>query len=44
MAAIRYLVDDVDRAIAFYTQRLGFKHGRLLTLAEARRLLDEAGG
>lgn len=24
MAAIRYLVGDVDRAIAFYTQRLGF--------------------
>lgn len=25
MAAIRYLVHDVDRAIAFYTQYLGFK-------------------
>lgn len=25
MAAIRYLVNDVDRAIAFYTQKLGFK-------------------
>lgn len=25
MAAIRYLVKDVDRAIAFYTQYLGFK-------------------
>lgn len=25
MAAIRYLVGDVGRAVAFYTQRLGFK-------------------
>jgi len=25
MAAIRYLVKDVDRAIAFYTRYLGFK-------------------
>jgi glyoxylase I family protein len=25
MAAIRYLVNDVDRAIAFYTQQMGFK-------------------
>ena len=25
MAAIRYFVNDVDRAIAFYTQHLGFK-------------------
>lgn len=25
MATIRYLVNDVDRAIAFYTQQLGFK-------------------
>lgn len=25
MASIRYLVSDVDRAIAFYTQRLGFE-------------------
>lgn len=25
MARIRYLVSDVDRAIAFYTQHLGFK-------------------
>lgn len=25
MATVRYLVKDVDRAIAFYTQRLGFK-------------------
>jgi glyoxylase I family protein len=24
MAAIRYLVNDVDRAIAFYTEHLGF--------------------
>src|SRR5438445_13831095 len=24
MASIRYLVGDVDRAVAFYTQRLGF--------------------
>lgn len=28
MAAVRYLVDDVDRAVAFYTTQLGF------TLAE----------
>jgi glyoxylase I family protein len=25
MAAVRYLVKDVDRSIAFYTGRLGFK-------------------
>jgi catechol 2,3-dioxygenase-like lactoylglutathione lyase family enzyme len=25
MAAIRYLINDVDRAIHFYTQQLGFK-------------------
>lgn len=25
MASIRYLVSDVDRAVAFYTERLGFK-------------------
>lgn len=25
MATVRYLVKDVDRAIAFYTQHLGFK-------------------
>lgn len=25
MAAIRYLVKDVDRSIAFYTEHLGFK-------------------
>ena len=25
MAAIRYLINDVDRAIRFYTQQLGFK-------------------
>ena len=25
MAAIRYLVDDVDRAVDFYTTRLGFE-------------------
>ena len=24
MAAIRYLVDDVDRAVSFYTTKLGF--------------------
>jgi catechol 2,3-dioxygenase-like lactoylglutathione lyase family enzyme len=24
MAVVRYLVDDVDAAIAFYTDRLGF--------------------
>src|SRR3954452_5640775 len=24
MASVRYIVDDVDRAIAFYTQHLGF--------------------
>jgi catechol 2,3-dioxygenase-like lactoylglutathione lyase family enzyme len=24
MAAVRYLVDDVDAAVAFYTERLGF--------------------
>jgi catechol 2,3-dioxygenase-like lactoylglutathione lyase family enzyme len=25
MASIRYLVSDVDRAIAFYTQKMGFR-------------------
>jgi catechol 2,3-dioxygenase-like lactoylglutathione lyase family enzyme len=25
MASVRYIVDDVDRAIAFYTGRLGFE-------------------
>ena len=25
MSAVRYLVEDVDRAVAFYTQHLGFK-------------------
>ena len=25
MAAVRYMVNDVNRAIAFYTQNLGFK-------------------
>lgn len=29
VATIRYLVSDVDRAIAFYTQVLDFKLGRL---------------
>ena len=24
MAAVRYLVDDVDRAVSFYTEKLGF--------------------
>lgn len=24
MATVRYLVDDVDQAVAFYTERLGF--------------------
>lgn len=35
MAAIRYLVSDVDRAIAFYTQRLGFKLERHMAPAFA---------
>ena len=25
MATVRYIVDDVDQAIAFYTERLGFE-------------------
>ena len=25
MAVVRYLVDDVDEAVAFYTERLGFE-------------------
>ena len=25
MAVVRYLVDDVDRATAFYTDKLGFE-------------------
>jgi len=35
MAAIRYLVSDVDRAIAFYTQRLGFQLERHMAPAFA---------
>jgi len=35
MAAIRCLVSDVDRAITFYTQRLGFKLERHMAPAFA---------
>ncbi len=27
MATVRYIVDDFDVAVSFYTQRLGFKLG-----------------
>jgi catechol 2,3-dioxygenase-like lactoylglutathione lyase family enzyme len=28
LAAVRYIVDDVDRAVAFYVERLGFSLAR----------------
>ena len=35
MAAVRYIVNDVDRAIAFYTEKLGFKLDQQMGLAFA---------
>lgn len=41
MASIRYLVSDVDRAIAFYTQRLGFELKQHMGPAFARVSRDD---
>lgn len=41
MAAIRYLVNDVDRAIVFYTQYLGFKLKRQMGPAFANISRDD---
>lgn len=41
MAVVRYLVKDVDRAIAFYTQYLGFELGQQIGPAFARISRDE---
>jgi catechol 2,3-dioxygenase-like lactoylglutathione lyase family enzyme len=41
VAIVRYLVKDVDRAIAFYTQYLGFKLGRQMGPAFADVSRDE---
>jgi predicted enzyme related to lactoylglutathione lyase len=35
VASVRYLVDDVDRAIDFYTTQLGFTLGHNVALAHA---------
>lgn len=49
--SIRYIVDDVDAAIAFYCQRLGFHEEMhpapafaMLTRGDLRLLLSVAGG
>ena len=51
MVSVRYIVTDVDAAIAFYTERLGFEvqmHPApgfaMLTRGELRLLLNAAGG
>jgi catechol 2,3-dioxygenase-like lactoylglutathione lyase family enzyme len=41
VAVVRYLVKDVDRAIAFYTQYLGFELGRQMGPAFAHVSRDE---
>ena len=41
MAAIRYLVTDVDRAVAFYTERLGFALDEQMGIAFARVSRDD---
>lgn len=41
MATIRYLVSDVDRSIAFYTQHLGFKLEHEMGPAFARVSRDD---
>jgi hypothetical protein len=33
MAIVRYLVNDADTAVAFYTKHLGFVLGRLCAIA-----------
>jgi catechol 2,3-dioxygenase-like lactoylglutathione lyase family enzyme len=41
MAAIRYLVDDVDRAVAFYVAHLGFVLEEQMGIAFARVSRDD---
>jgi catechol 2,3-dioxygenase-like lactoylglutathione lyase family enzyme len=41
MATIRYLVKDVERSIAFYTKRLGFRLDQSMAPAFARVSKDE---
>ncbi len=36
MATIRYLVSDIDRAIVFYTQKLGFRLKQQISGARER--------
>ncbi|HXQ55718.1 MAG TPA: VOC family protein [Actinomycetes bacterium] len=49
--SVRYIVDDVDAAIAFYTERLGFTVERhpapgfaMLARGDLRLLVNEVGG
>ena len=49
--SVRYIVDDVEAAIAFYTERLGFGVGfdpalgfAVLSRGDLRLLLNEPGG
>jgi catechol 2,3-dioxygenase-like lactoylglutathione lyase family enzyme len=51
MVSVRYIVDDVDAAIAFYTERLGFEvvmHPAppfaMLSRGDLRLLLNAPGG
>jgi len=41
MAVVRYIVDDVDGAVNFYTQRLGFKVDRRMGPAFASVMRDD---
>lgn len=41
MATVRYLVGDVDRAVAFYTERLGFRLEQQMGPAFARIRRDD---
>lgn len=40
MSVVRYIVDDVDAAVEFYTQRLGFKLGQRMGPAFASVVRD----
>jgi hypothetical protein len=45
MAVVRYLVDDVDAAIAFYTDRLGFSSSVGWARSGGQQIvLDDAAG
>ena len=37
LVSVRYMVDDVDQAIDFYTRHFGFEPGRLPAFAEVIR-------